>query len=52
VDIPGGSTINTVSSSGYVGSGAWRWIRLAGATELKATLSGFVFGAQYQGFTN
>jgi|TARA_R110000824_G_scaffold216327_1_gene402992 hypothetical protein len=51
VDMPGGATIDN-SSSGYVGSGSWRWIRLAGATELKATLSGYVFGAQYQGFTN
>tara|TARA_R110000744_G_scaffold201151_6_gene320370 strand:- start:1815 stop:2309 length:495 start_codon:yes stop_codon:yes gene_type:complete len=51
VDMPGGATIDN-SSSGYVGSGSWRWIRLAGATELKATLSGYVFGAQYSGFTN
>ena len=50
VDMPGGPTIDT--SDAYVGSGAWRWIRLKGATELKATLSGYVFGAQYQGFTN
>ena len=50
-DMPGGATIDN-SSSGYVGSGAWRWVRLKGATELNATLSGYVFGAQYQGFTN
>ena len=50
VDMPGGATIDT--SDAYVGSGAWRWIRLKGASELKATLSGYVFGAQYQGFTN
>ena len=50
VDMPGGATIDT--SDAYVGSGAWRWIRLKGATELKATLRGYVFGAQYQGFTN
>ena len=50
VDMPGGPTIDT--SDAYVGSGAWRWIRLKGASELKATLSGYVFGAQYQGFTN
>ena len=50
VDMPGGAGIDT--SDAYVGSGAWRWIRLKGASELKATLSGYVFGAQYQGFTN
>ena len=51
MDMPGGATIDG-SVSGYVGSGSWRWIRLKGATELKDTLSGYVFGAQYQGFTN
>ena len=51
MDMPGGATIDN-SVSGYVGSGAWRWIRLKGASELNATLSGYVFGAQYQGFTN
>ena len=50
VDMPGGATIDT--SDAYVGSGAWRWVRLKGASELNATLSGYVFGAQYQGFTN
>ena len=51
VDMPGGATIDN-SVSGYVGSGAWRWIRLSGASELKATLRGYIFGAQYQGFSN
>ena len=50
VDVPGGAEID--SSDGYVGSGAWRWIRLTHASELIATLSGYVFGAQYQGFSN
>ena len=50
VDMPGGAEIDT--SDAYVGSGAWRWIRLTKGTELNATLSGYVFGAQYQGFTN
>ena len=50
VDVPGGAEID--SSDGYVGSGAWRWIRLTHASELNATLSAYVFGAQYQGFTN
>ena len=50
VDMPGGPTIDT--SDAYVGSGSWRWIRLTHASELNATLSGYVFGAQYQGFTN
>ena len=50
VDMPGGAGIDT--SDAYVGSGSWRWIRLTGASELNATLSGYVFGAQYQGFTN
>ena len=50
VDMPGGAGIDT--SDAYVGSGSWRWIRLTHATELNATLSGYVFGAQYQGFTN
>ena len=49
--MPGGATIDN-SVSGYVGSGAWRWIRLSGASELNATLSGYIFGAQYQGFSN
>ena len=48
--MPGGAEIDT--SDAYVGSGAWRWIRLTKGTELNATLSGYVFGAQYQGFTN
>ena len=50
VDMPGGAEIDT--GDAYVGSGAWRWIRLTHASELNATLSGYVFGAQYQGFTN
>ena len=50
IDVPGGAEID--SSDGYVGSGAWRWIRLTHASELNATLSGYVFGAQYQGFNN
>jgi len=50
VDMPGGAGIDT--SDAYVGSGSWRWIRLIHASELNATLSGYVFGAQYQGFTN
>ena len=50
IDVPGGAEID--SSDGYVGSGAWRWIRLTHASELNATLSGYVFGAQYQGFSN
>ena len=50
VDMPGGAAIDT--SDGYGGSGAWRWIRLTHASELNATLSAYVFGAQYQGFTN
>ena len=50
VDMPGGAGIDT--SDAYVGSGSWRWIRLTHASELNATLSGYVFGAQYQGFTN
>ena len=50
VDVPGGAEID--SSDGYVGSGAWRWIRLTRASALNATLSGYVFGAQYQGFSN
>ena len=48
--MPGGAAIDT--SDGYVGSGAWRWVRLAHASELNATLSAYVFGAQYQGFGN
>jgi len=50
VDMPGGAGIDT--SDAYIGSGSWRWIRLTHASELNATLSGYVFGAQYQGFTN
>ena len=50
VDVPGGAEID--SSDGYVGSGGWRWIRLTHASELNATLSAYVFGAQYQGFSN
>ena len=50
VDMPGGAGIDT--SDAYVGSGSWRWIRLTHASELNATLSGYVFGAQYQGFSN
>ena len=50
VDMPGGAGIDT--SDGYVGSGAWRFIRLTHASELNATLSAYVFGAQYQGFNN
>ena len=50
IDVPGGAEID--SSDGYVGSGAWRWFRLTHASELNATLSGYVFGAQYQGFSN
>ena len=50
VDMTGGAEIDT--GDAYVGSGAWRWIRLTHASELNATLSGYVFGAQYQGFTN
>ena len=50
VDMPGGAGIDT--SDAYVGSGSWRWIRLVHASELNATLSGYVFGAQYQGFSN
>ena len=50
IDVPGGAEID--SSDGYVGSGAWRWIRLTHASELNATLSAYVFGAQYQGFSN
>ena len=51
VDMPGGATIDN-SVSGYVGSGAWRWVRLKGASELNTTLKAYFFGAQYQGFTN
>ena len=50
VDVPGGAEIDT--SDAYVGSGAWRWIRLTHGSGLNATLSGYVFGAQYQGFNN
>lgn len=50
VDMPGGATID--SSNAYVGSGAWRWVRLSSGSELDDSLSGYVFGAQYQGFTN
>ena len=50
VDMPGGAGIDT--SDAYIGSGSWRWIRLTHASELNATLSGYVFGAQYQGFSN
>ena len=50
VDMPGGAGIDT--SDGYVGSGAWRFIRLTHASELNATLSAYVFGAHYQGFNN
>ena len=50
VDVPGGAEID--SSDGYVGSRGWRWIRLTHASELNATLSAYVFGAQYQGFSN
>ena len=50
VDMPGGPTID--SSAAYVGSGAWRWVRLKGASELNTTLKAYFFGAQYQGFTN
>ena len=50
VDMPGGATID--STNAYVGSGAWRWIRLSSGSELDDSLSGYVFGAQYQGFTN
>jgi len=50
VDMPGGAGIDT--SDAYMGSGSWRWIRLTHASELNATLSGYIFGAQYQGFTN
>ena len=50
VDMPGGAGIDT--SDAYVGSGSWRWIRLTHGSELNATLSGYVFGAQYQGFSN
>ena len=50
VDVPGGAEID--SSDGYVGSGAWRWVRLTNSSTLNATLSAYVFGAQYQGFTN
>ena len=50
IDVPGGAEID--SSDGYVGSGAWRWIRLTHGSGLNATLSGYVFGAQYQGFSN
>ena len=50
VDVPGGAEIDT--SDAYVGSGAWRWIRLTHGSGLNATLSGYVFGAQYQGFSN
>ena len=50
VAMPGGAEIDT--SDAYVGSGSWRWIRLTNASELNATLSAYVFGAQYQGFSN
>ena len=50
VDMPGGAEIDTTDA--YVGSGSWRWVRLTNASELNTTLSGYVFGAQYQGFTN
>ena len=50
VEMPGGGGIDT--SDAYVGSGSWRWVRLTNASELNTTLSGYVFGAQYQGFTN
>ena len=50
VDVPGGAEIDT--SDAYVGSGAWRWVRLTHGSALNATLSGYVFGAQYQGFNN
>ena len=50
VDMPGGAVID--STNAYVGSGAWRWIRLSSGSELDDSLSGYVFGAQYQGFTN
>ena len=50
VDMPGGAEIDT--GDAYAGSGSWRWIRLTHGSELNATLSGYVFGAQYQGFSN
>ena len=50
VEMPGGGAIDTTDA--YAGSGAWRWIRLTHASELNATLSAYVFGAQYQGFGN
>lgn len=50
VDMPGGATID--STDAYVGSGAWRWIRLSSGSELDDSLSGYIFGTQYQGFTN
>ena len=50
VDMPGGAVID--STNAYVGSGAWRWIRLSSGSELDDSLSGYVVGAQYQGFTN
>ena len=50
VEVPGGGEIDTTDA--YVGSGSWRWVRLTHATELNATLSAYVFGAQYQGFGN
>ena len=50
VEMPGGGEIDTTDA--YAGSGAWRWIRLTNAAELNATLSAYVFGAQYQGFGN
>jgi len=50
VEMPGGGGIDTTDA--YVGSGSWRWVRLTHASELNATLSAYVFGAQYQGFGN
>ena len=50
VDMPGGATID--STDAYVGSGAWRWIRLSSGSEIDDSLSGYIFGAQYQGFSN
>ena len=50
VDMPCGAEIDT--SDAYVGSGAWRWIRLTHASELNATLSGYDYGVQYKDFNN
>jgi hypothetical protein len=58
IDMPGGPIIN-IAASGYVGSGAWRYIRLVGtnvtvsvsAAQIPPTLTAFVYhmGCEHTG---